>query len=81
MSGNLKRPRRYDRRLLRACYLAAQIAAIHDPVSRGYYQRKRTEGKNHTQAVIALARRRLNVLWAMLRTRTPYQPAPGTVPA
>ncbi len=81
VSGNLKRPRRYDRRLLRACYLAAQIAAIHDPVSRGYYQRKRTEGKNHTQAVIALARRRLNVLWAMLRTRTPYQPAPGTVPA
>ena len=26
ISGNLKRPRRYDRRLLRACYLSAQIA-------------------------------------------------------
>ncbi|MFE9790093.1 IS110 family transposase [Nocardia salmonicida] len=74
ISGNLKRPRRYDRRLLRACYLAAQVATIHDPVSRTYYQRKRSEGKNHTQAVIALARRRLNVLWAMMRTGTTYQP-------
>ncbi|OBA41244.1 transposase [Nocardia sp. 852002-51101_SCH5132738] len=74
VSGNLKRPRRYDRRLLRACYLAAQVAVFHDRASRTYYQRKRTEGKNHTQAVIALARRRLNVLWAMLQTGTPYRP-------
>ena len=27
-----------------------------------------------TQAVLALARRRLNVLWAMLRDHTAYQP-------
>ena len=26
ISGNLKRPRRYDRRLLRACYLSAQAS-------------------------------------------------------
>jgi transposase len=74
ISGNLKRPRRYDRRLLRACYLAAQIAIRTDPASRTYYDRKRTEGKTHTQAVIALARRRLNVLWAMLRDQAVYQP-------
>ncbi|PBD10462.1 IS110 family transposase, partial [Mycobacterium avium subsp. hominissuis] len=35
---------------------------------------KRTEGKTHTQAVLALARRRLNVLWAMLRDHRIYQP-------
>jgi hypothetical protein len=29
-----------------------------------------------TQAVLALARRRLNVLWAMLRDNAIYQPAP-----
>lgn len=74
ISGNHKRPRRYDRRLLRACYLAAQIAIRNDPVSRTYYDRKRSEGKTHTQAVLALARRRLNVLWAMLRDHTTYQP-------
>lgn len=75
ISGNLKRPRRYDRRLLRACYLSAQIAIRTDPASRTYYDRKRSEGKTHTQAIIALARRRLNVLWAMLRDHAAYQPA------
>jgi transposase len=74
ISGNLKRPRRYDRRLLRACYLAAHIAIRTDPASRTYYDRKKSEGKTHTQAVLALARRRLNVLWAMLRDHTLYQP-------
>jgi transposase len=72
--GNLKRPRRYDRRLLRACYLSAQIAIRTNPASRTYYDRKRSEGKTHTQAVLALARRRLNVLWAMLRDHAAYQP-------
>jgi transposase len=74
ISGNLKRPRRYDRRLLRTCYLSAQIAIRTDAASRTYYDRKRTEGKTHTQAVLALARRRLNVLWAMLRDHKAYQP-------
>ena len=45
-----------------------------DSASRTYYDRKRSEGKTHTQAVIALARRRLNVLWAMLRDHAAYQP-------
>ena len=79
--GNLKRPRRYDRRLLRACYLSAQSALRTDPASRVYYDRKRAEGKTHTQAVIALARRRLNVLWAMLRDHATYQPATTTAAA
>jgi transposase len=74
ISGNLKRPRRYHRRLLRACYLSAQISIRTDPASRTYYDRKRSEGKTHTQAVLALARRRLNVLWAMLRDDAAYQP-------
>ncbi|MFR9774037.1 IS110 family transposase [Nocardia sp. SC052] len=78
ISGNLKRPRRYDRRLLRACYLAALVAARHDPASHSYYSRKKAEGKRHIQAVLALARRRLNVLWAMLREHKTYQAAPAT---
>jgi transposase len=82
ISGNLKRPRRYDRRLLRACYLSAHIAIRTDTASRTYYDRKRSEGKTHTQAVLALARRRLNVLWAMLRDHTTYQPtAPNAAAA
>jgi transposase len=81
VTGNLKRPRRYNRRLLRACYLAAQIAIRTDSASRTYYDRKRSEGKTHTQAVLALARRRLNVLWAMLRDHAVYQPATTTAAA
>jgi len=82
ISGNLKRPRRYDRRLLRACYLSALVSIRSDPASRTYYDRKRAEGKRHTQAVLALARRRLNVLWAMLRDHSTYQPtAPNAAAA
>jgi transposase len=81
ISGNLKRPRRYDRRLLRACYLSAQIAIRTDAASRTYYDRKRSERKTHTQAVLALARRRLNVLWAMLRDHRTYQPTAPNVAA
>ncbi len=45
-----------------------------DPVCRAFYDRKRREGKRHTQAIIALARRRVNVLWTMLATRQPFDP-------
>jgi transposase len=76
--GNLHRPRRYDRRLLRACYLSAHIAIRCCPASKAFYDRKRSEGKRHTQAILALARRRLNVLWAMLRDSTSYQATPPT---
>jgi transposase len=74
ISGNLKRPRRYDRRLLRVFYLAANNSIKTSPESRNYYDRKRSEGKRHSQAILCLARRRLNVLWAMQRDNTSYQP-------
>lgn len=81
ISGNLQRPRRYNRRLLRVCYLSALSSIRSDPASRTYYNRKRAEGKRHSQAVLALARRRLNVLWAMLRDHTTYQPTTPTAAA
>ncbi|TCC31118.1 IS110 family transposase [Kribbella capetownensis] len=62
-----------DRVLKRVFYQAAFCALQRDPTSRAYYDRKRAEGKTHHQAVIALARRRVNVLHAILRTRTPYE--------
>ncbi|MGH3340046.1 MAG: IS110 family transposase [Propionibacteriaceae bacterium] len=72
ISGNLHRPRRFNRRLLRTCYLAALSSLKNSPSSRAFYDRKRREGKSHKQALIALARRRINVIWAMLRDHTPY---------
>ncbi len=73
VSGNLRRPRRYSRRLLRMFYLSAQVAAICCPVSKAFYQRKRAEGKSHKQAILALARRRLNVLWALIRDHRTFE--------
>ncbi|GHI40073.1 IS110 family transposase [Streptomyces violascens] len=84
VSGNMRRPRRYSRRLLRVCYLAAQVAAVHCPVSKTFYERKRGEGKTHKQAVLALARRRLNVLWALIRDNRIFNatpPAGASAPA
>ncbi|RAS65575.1 transposase IS116/IS110/IS902 family protein [Lentzea atacamensis] len=74
VQGNLRRPRRYNRRLLRTLYLSAQIAIRCCPTSKTFYDRKRREGKAHKQAVLALARRRLNVLWALIRDNRTFQP-------
>lgn len=41
--------------------------------SRQFYERKRHEGKRHNAAVVALARRRLNVLFAMMKNHEFYR--------
>lgn len=72
--------RKGNKPLKRALFLSA-FASIKckDNISRAYYDKKRAEGKKHNQAVIALARRRCNVLFAMLRDGTLYEaPEPAT---
>ncbi len=64
-----------NHRLKNAFYLAA-FSSLKHPPSRTYYDRKRSEGKRHTQAVLCLARRRVDVLHAMLTTNTLYQAPP-----
>lgn len=81
VSGNLHRPQRYHRRLQRVFYTSALISVQRDPNSRAFYDRKRAEGKRHTQAVIALARRRVNVLWALIRDKRCYQVTPPVTEA
>jgi transposase len=61
-----------DKALKRIFYQAA-FTSLAAPDSRAFYDRKRAEGKRHHQAVIALARRRVNVLWAVLQNRTPFR--------
>jgi transposase len=78
ISGNLRRPRRYNRRLQRVFYISALFSIRHCEDSRRFYERKRAEGKRHIQAVLALARRRVNVLWALLRDGRPYEAVPPT---
>jgi transposase len=68
----LRRPNGGNKGLKRVFYQSAFCSLNHDD-SRTFYDRKRHEGKRHHQAIIALARRRVNVLWAVIHSRTPFQ--------
>lgn len=69
--------RRGNKKLKRALFLSA-FAALRDPESRAYYDRKIGQGKRHNQALIALARRRCDVLYAMLQAGSLYQARTAT---
>lgn len=73
-TGNLRTPKRYSRRLRRVMYMSALTSIRCDPDSRAYYQRKRKEGKRPIPATICLARRRTNVLYALIRDNRTWQP-------
>ena len=45
----------------------------HCPESKIYYDKKRAEGKKHNQAVRALGRHMIRVIWAMLKNERDYE--------
>jgi hypothetical protein len=45
-----------------------------DGTSRAYCRRKRNQGKCHIPAVICLARRRVDALYALIRDHRTWQP-------
>jgi transposase len=67
-------PRGGNRRLKSALFLSAFAAIRFDPLSRAYYNRKRAEGKRHNAALLCLARRRCDVLYAMIKNHALYEP-------
>ncbi|MER5844635.1 IS110 family transposase [Streptomyces prasinus] len=80
-TGNLHRPKRYSRRLRRVFYMSAQTSIIREGPNRDFYLKKRAEGLKHVQAVIALARRRASVLWALLRDNRVFTSTPPVAQA
>jgi transposase len=79
-SINTNMPSRFgNHRLKNALFLAAFASLRHAP-SRTYYDRKRAQGKRHNQAVLCLARRRVDVLHAMLSQGVPYR-SPDPLPS
>jgi transposase len=78
-TGNLHKPHRYSRPLRHVFYLSAQTSMMREGPNRDYYLKKRDHGRTHTQAVIALARRRIDVLWALLRDERTYVSTPPTL--
>jgi transposase len=77
-TGNMHCPMRYSRKPRRVFYLSAQASMMREGPNRDFYLKKRGEGVKHVQALIALARRRVDVLWALLRDNRVF---PATQPA
>jgi transposase len=75
-TGNLHRPLRYSPPLRHVFYLSAQTSMMRTGPNRDYYLKKRARGATHSQAVIALARRRIDVLWALLRENRTWTATP-----
>ena len=70
-----KMSKRGSPHLRRAFFLAANVAVLHDPVLSAYYKKKRAEGKHHYTALGAVARKLINIVYAVLRDNKPYTPA------
>ena len=58
-----------------ALFMAALVAARHNPTLRLFHQRLISAGKPKMVALVATARKLLTLLNAILRDRTPWQPA------
>src|SRR5690606_18686924 len=69
--------RRGNHRLKNAMVLAA-FASLRSTDSKAVYDRTGAEGKQHNAAVICLARRRCDVILAMLRNLEPYRAPEAT---
>jgi transposase len=75
-SGQMSRtrsPRQVNRHCKAAMMtaVARHIACV--PESRAYYDRKRAQGKTHNQAIRALGRHMVRVIWSMLKSERDYE--------
>ena len=68
-----KRRKRYSRRLKGILYFIALSQIRINPESRAYYDRKIKEGKTHWQAMNALSRQLIKIIYYMLKHKKPYQ--------
>lgn len=72
-----EQPSRKRNKQLKRVFSLLAFAALGDPTSRAYYDKKLAQSKHHTQALLCLARRRDDVMFAMLRDGTFYEPQPS----
>jgi transposase len=71
-----KRRHRYNRRLKGILYFISLSQIRINPESRAYYERKRNEGKTHWQAMNALSRQLIKIIYYILKNKVPYQRTP-----
>ena len=58
-----------------AIWLAAFVAAFKDPAIRQFYERKRSEGKDHLNVMGHVCHKLISIIFAVLRDNKPYVPA------
>lgn len=68
-----KRPRQVNARAKAAMMIAVARHMEQVPRSRAYYDKKRAQGKRHNQAVRALGRQLVRVIWSMLKHQRDYE--------
>jgi transposase len=77
VTGNWRRPKRYNRALRRVFYMTAVQHPRRRPI-QSLLPAQALGNRTHTQALLALARRLVDVLWALLRDNRTFTPAPPT---
>lgn len=68
-----KSPRQVNQRAKAAMMTAVARHITCVPESRTYYDKKRAEGKTYNQAIRALGRHLVRVIWSMLKNRRDYK--------
>jgi transposase len=66
-------PRQVNTRAKAAMMVATARHIPHVASSRTYYDKKRTEGKKHNQAIRALGRQLVRVIWALVKSDRAYE--------
>jgi transposase len=66
-------PRQVNERAKAAMMVAVAHHIWEVPESRAYYNKKRTEGKRHNQAVRSMARHLVRVMWSMIKHGRDYE--------
>ena len=68
-----KCPRQVNARAKAAMMTAVARHQENVPASRAYYDKKRAQGKTHNQAIRALGRHLVRVIWSMLKHARDYE--------
>ena len=66
-------PRQVNTRAKAAMMVAVARHLPHVPASRAYYDKKRAEGKKHNQAIRALGRQLIRVIWSLVKHKREYE--------
>ena len=61
-----------DRRLRSALYMPALVAAYHNPILKTFYQRLINNGKPKMLAIVAVMKKLLLMIQAILKSKIPF---------